>query len=153
MANEITVVISLGINNTASTPPGNVQYQNRDTGWRANMLGNNGPTPGTVLVPTKGVNINFAELTGMGGVCRMKNLDPSNFVTWGMFDSITNKFYPLGEMLPGESYVIRLSRDLGQQYGTGSGTGSGSHLPGGNEFLHMRADIAACRVLVEAFDP
>lgn len=151
MSQEIRCQISLNINNTGSG--GNVQYQGRPTSFVANMQGNNGPTPGAILVPTHGVNVNFSELTGMGGMCRLMNLDPANFVTWGIFDAVSNKFHPMGEILPGETYVIRTSRDLGQEYGTGSGTGSGSHVPGGNDSLHFRADISPCRVIVECFDP
>lgn len=131
---------------------GNLNYLSRPSSFAAVVNKANGPTPGAMKVPTHGVDVDFSELTAMGGLCRLMNLDSTNFVTYGILDGLTSKFYPLGELGPGETYILRLSRDLGTRYGTGSGTGSGSH-PTGNETLHMRADLAPCIVLVEAFDP
>jgi hypothetical protein len=50
------------------------------------------------------------------------------------------------EVRAGETYHLRLSRKLGEDF-PGTGTGAGSTK------LHLRADAAACRVNVLAFDP
>jgi hypothetical protein len=53
----------------------------------------------------------------------------------------------LGEVLPGESYVIRLSRNLLEQY-AGSGTGT----TGPENTFRLKANEAAVAALVEAFE-
>jgi hypothetical protein len=56
-------------------------------------------------------------------------------------------FYPLIELLPGESYVFRLSRNIQEQY---AGTGTGTTAP--DNRLRIKANGASCVVLVEAFE-
>jgi hypothetical protein len=69
------------------------------------------------------------------------NLDSTNYVEVGVLVGAT--FYPMLELLPGETYVVRLSRNL--QYGP---TGT-AH----TQDLHLRANTASVKVLVEAFEP
>jgi hypothetical protein len=142
MSNEITVRSYLQIRKS------NVDYRSYPQQFQANWNGQNGPTPGSVLIHTSQTTINLAQLV-MPGLCRIQNLDNANFVEWGIHDTTNGKFYPMGELLPGESYVFRLSRYLGYNIPSPSGTGTG-----GSDALQfaMKADTAPCVVLVEAFD-
>ena len=58
-----------------------------------------------------------------------------------------NVFYPLGEIHPGESWPIRLSRNLMEQY-AGSGTGT----TGPENKLRFKANGGTVKVLVEVFE-
>lgn len=62
-------------------------------------------------------------------VCQLTNLDPTNFVEYGV--QVAGTFYPVGELQPGETYVVRLSRNLGT--------------------LYLRANTASVEVQVLAF--
>lgn len=133
MANEAL------INSSMFIKKGNLEYQSRPTSFKATVTGTNGPVPGAQTVPTTGLNISFTGLT-TPGLCRIRNLDSANYVTYGIYDGAF--FLPLGEVLAGEAYVIRLSRILGSE---SPGTGTGNS-------LRLVADTAACKVQVEAFE-
>jgi len=110
-----------------------------------------GPTPGVVTVPVDGTDVDLSRLNQLGGFCRIQNLDATNFITVGVADPANGEFYPIMDILPGETYPLRLSRFLGCRYpilGTGTGTGTA----GADVMLHIRADTAECDALVEAFD-
>jgi hypothetical protein len=141
MANEISVTSSLQINN------GNLQYTSRPSAFRANMNGANGPVPGAVVASTSGTNVSFAPLV-KPGMCRIQNLDSTNYIEWGLWDSGASKFYPLGEMFPGETYIIRLSRFLGYEQGPGTGTGTSGH----GVSLRLKGVGGPCNAVVEAFE-
>lgn len=126
---------------------GNLNYQSQPTAFAATVNGSNGPTPGATTISVNGTDVAFPQLTAMGGFCRLMNLDPVNYATVGVRDKSTNEFYPLLELLPGETYVCRLSRKLPKEE-TGTGTFLGS-----NTVLHVKADTANLILLVEAFDP
>lgn len=140
MANEATVTASLQINK------GNLQYHSRPTTWRADVTGSKGPTPGAVTVPVTGVAIDFSELT-TPGLCRVANTEGTggNYVTYGIHDG--SLFHPLGELLPGESFPLRLSRDLGEEH---SDVGTGT--TGTVNQLYFKANGGPVNVLVEAFE-
>lgn len=146
MSSEVSVVCSLNIrgNDTAKANI-NLNYQNQPTAFRADMTGGRGPTPGNVLVAVGGTDVSLAALSNFGGWCRIMNLDATNWVDYGIYDSAGTEYFPLGELLAGEQVILRLSRKLGQEY-TGTGTGMGGTT------LHFRANTAACNVIVEAFD-
>lgn len=132
MANEATIQSSLNIR------AGNIQYQSRPSTFNANVTGRKGPTPGAVrIATTPGTSVLFGELT-TPGLVRIQNLDETNFVKWGVWNGVT--FYSLGKILPGESYVFRMSEDFD------AGTGTSGH-----EF-RIVADTAACVVVVDAFE-
>lgn len=136
MANEATIRTSLMIKK------GNIFYQSNPTAFKANVTGTKGPVPGAIAVSTTGTNIDFSQLV-TPSLCRLMNLDATNFVTYGIYDGAS--FFPLGELLPGESYVLRLSRFLGEEF---IGTGTPADV---NQF-RMKADTSACNVLIEAFE-
>lgn len=140
MANEVQIRSSLQVNKDA------IEYQSRPTAFAADMAGTKGPTPGALTVSTGGTDVDLTGLT-TPGFCRMQNQDTTNFVTYGIWDPEGNKFFPLGEMLAGEVFVLRLARDIEAEYGTGTGT-TGAN----TNRLRLKANTAACVVLVEAFE-
>ena len=140
MSREANITSSLQITK------GNLTYQSLPPGFSADVAGAKGPTPGSVSVSTDGTDVDFSQLT-TPGLCRIMNQDASNFVTYGTWDPDDSTFRPLGELKPGESFILRLSRQLGQVQGVGVGTVEPT-----NNTLRLKADTAACNVLVEAFE-
>ncbi len=143
MANEITVRSGLVIRS------GNLRYNSPQQAFRADMSGTpKGPTPGALTVTTVGVDVDLSGLT-VPGLVEITNLDETNYVEWGVYDPETLAFFPVGEILPGENYVLRLSRNFQEQYyGTGTGTSAG----GETNRLHLKAHTASCVVQVLAFE-
>lgn len=137
MANEITVNSSLTVQN------GSLVYQSRPTAFTATQEVAIGPVVGSILVSTAGTSVSLASLA-TPGLCRIQNLDGTNIVEVGLSDGVY--FYPLLDLLPGETYVVRLCRHLGRRE-VAPGTGSTTPLS-----LMLRADDADCYVLVEAFN-
>lgn len=121
-----------------------MQYQSQPTAFEPTITGAKGPTPGALEIPVEGEDIDLSELVEPG-LCRIMNLDTDNYVSWGIWDGTS--FYPLGELLPGETYTFRLARDLGEEYGSGTGTTG----EGINKW-RFKADTAPVNVLVEAFE-
>lgn len=142
MSNEARVTSSLSITK------GSLTYRSAPTGFSADVSAANGPTPGVVSCSVTGTDLDFSRLA-RPALCWLQNLDDVNYVTVGVYEPGTGVFYPLLELLPGESYVIRLSRSVGeQQQGTVTGTGTDAV----NNAVRVRASGAACNVRVEAFD-
>jgi len=129
MANEARVTSGINISK------GYLVYDAKPASFVAAVAGVKGPTPGQLAVSTSGTDVSFAQLASPGGLCRLMNLDATNYVTYGIWTGAT--FCQLGELLPGESYVLRLSRGLGD---------------GAGHTLRLKANAAACNCLVEAFD-
>lgn len=123
-----------------------LDYQARPESFAADVTGTKGPVPGAITCTTAGTDISFSELT-TPGLCRIMNLDSNNYVEVGIWEPTGSIFYPLMELLPGESYVIRLSRNLQEQY---AGTGTGTTAP--TNTVRVKANAASCVVLVEAFE-
>jgi hypothetical protein len=141
MANEIQVRSSLQVRATAN----DLVYASQPTAFQATQHGAGGPVPGMLVVGTGGVDVPFTGLS-WPSMMRIMNLDLTNFVTYGINDKSISRFLPLGELLPGETYALRLSRFLRSIYPE---TGTGSLAP--NSVFHIRASQAPCNVLVEAF--
>lgn len=140
--NEATVRAYVSIRN------GNLIYTSPVTSFQATVTGKNGPTPGCILVTPEGTDVDFSQLTAFGGLCWLHNIDDTNWVEYGIWDSATLTFYPLGELLPGECYPLRLSRNL-QKDEPGTGTGPGT----GTTKLRFKSYNQPLRVDVDAFDP
>lgn len=140
MANEIAVQIRVRVTN------GNLKYVNPVSSFYVDMTGAKGPTPGAIAVPTDGVDVYFDQLT-TPGLCLITNLDDTNYVEVGIYDPQTDVFYPLMEVGPGESWPMILSRNLGEQY---AGSGTGTTTP--ENYLRLKANVAACDVQVETFE-
>lgn len=125
MANEATVRASL------SVKKGNIDYASRPGSFQADVSGTNGPTPGAMAVATAGTDVDLTELT-TPGLVRLKNLDATNFFEYGIWDGAT--FHELGEVQPGEEYVLRLSRNFT------------------STSLRLKADTAAVKAVVDCFE-
>ena len=140
MADEARITSSLQILSSK------LQYYSRPITFTGDVIGSKGGVPGAIAVALAGTNVDFSELT-TPGYCRIQNLDDTNYVEYGIYDPETYKFYPLGELLAGETYVFRFSRNLAAEYGTGTGTTGAST----NQF-QLKAYGSACDVLIEAFE-
>lgn len=140
MSNEVTVRVSLQIRK------GELDYRSYPTQFQADASVGEGPTPGLVLATTAGVSVDLTELS-TPGFCWMQNLDATNYVTYGIWDPENSTFFPIGELLPGEFVMLRLARDIEEEYGTGTGT-TGAN----TNRLRLKADTASCHVRVEAFE-
>lgn len=140
MADEATIRSSLLVRCDT------LNYQSYPTSFQADVAGEKGPTPGAITVTTEGTSVDLSELT-TPGLCRIMNLDATNYATYGIWDPENDTFFPLGELLPGETYVLRLSRDLQEEFGTGTGTTGAD-----TNRLRFKADTASVVVLVEAFE-
>lgn len=145
MTDDATIRGSMQIRK--GTDPVLLDYISRPTAFTADVTGTKGPSPGAITVATApGTDVDLSELT-TPALCRIMNLDDENFVEVGIWDPEISTFYPIDEILPGETYIRRLSRNLAQEYGTGTGT-TGAE----TNRLRLRADTAACDVLIEAFE-
>lgn len=124
----------------------NLEYQSRPASFQADVSIGKGPTPGALTVTTPGVDVDLSELT-QPGLCRIANIDSTNRVEVGVWDPETTTFYPMLELLPGETYIVRLSRNIqGEYVGTGTVEGAATNT------LRIKAVSSSCIVLVEAFD-
>lgn len=130
MSKEFVVSSSLKLNN------GNVHFASLPTSFSADQAVANGPSPGAMNATTGGVNVSFAQLT-LPGLAVITNLDQTNFVTVGLY--ISSTFYPVAEVLPGESYVLRFSRTL-------------LTANAGAAVVRLVADTASVHVAVQCFD-
>lgn len=148
MSDEVQILTSLLIRKVDSTDPTIVlvEYHGQPINFVGDLIGSKGPVPGSIAVSVAGVDVDFSELA-TPGYCRLMNQDPTNFVEFGIWDPEGARFYPLGEILPGETYVLRLSRNLNEEYGTGTGTAGAN-----TNRLRFKANTASCNVLVEAFE-
>lgn len=145
MADEITIRTSLLIRKNS------LHYQSNPQTFRASMTGYDGPTPGAVTVPTTGVNIDLSQLT-TPGICWIQNLgradgvvDAEAYVTLGVDDA--SQFHPFIELLAGEFYAIRLSRNFGEEHSEG-GTGTSGTINN----LRAMAHGASQNVIIHAFE-
>jgi len=111
-----------------------LQAKNPDSKWDSGKVGqaqltldqnaDGGGVPGTITIPTAGVNLDLSAL-GTEGWARFQNLDDTNFVEHG--PEVAAVFHPYGRMGPGEPALFRLS-------------------PG--KTVHLKADTASCLVQV-----
>lgn len=145
MANEAQIRVSLRIRKTSGSLvlidyPGN-----------ANFLGDvpstKGPAPGAFTVTTAGTDVDFSQLT-QPGLAMLRNLDTTNYVEYGIRDPATRVFYPIGEILPGEGWPIRFTRNLLEDYFPSTGTGTTGQI----NKVHFKAHRAPVVVSVECFE-
>lgn len=152
MANEFQIRMSL------QARARNLSYQSQPTSFQDDLIATNpnGPTPGTLAVPLAGANVDLSQLTTPGW-CFLYNLGSGNdasdltcFVLWGAFDPTVavHEFVPVCELGVGEGCVVKLSRLLGQEFGTTPGTTP----TGTNSRLRLKSVGAIQYVRVEAFE-
>lgn len=140
MADEIKVQTSLSITK------GHLTHQSSPTNFQATMVGQGGPTPGQLLASLDGISVDLSVL-GTPGMCSIQNLDATNYIQVGIWESDSSIFYPFMELLPGEIYVFRLARNIREEY-AGTGTGTTAYI----NTLRIKAFGAACKVVVNAFE-
>lgn len=114
MANEATVNTSLIIKKGTAQ-----DYRSAPTQFKANVTDGKGPSPGAIAVTKAGVDIDLSEL-GTPSLARFQNMDLTDRIAIGIYDGAT--FYPMIELLAGETFVLRLSQELTGEYTTGTGT-------------------------------
>lgn len=132
------------INSGLQIKVGELDYVSRPSAFTADVSAASAPTPGqvTALVTPTIVSLTARSVPGLA---RVQNLDATNYVEIGTYNSDDGDFQPMLEMLPGESYVVRMSRILGKEVvGTGTDASTVS--------LAMRANTASCICLVEVFE-
>lgn len=109
-----------------SVRKGNLSFEVPSTTYTADMTGTGGPTPGFINVGTTEESTAFPELT-TEGMLYMKNLDTTNYVQWGFSTGVYG-----GRIKPGETAgPFRMEPGL---------------------TLFLKANVAACRVLVYGFE-
>lgn len=146
MANEARITVGLSILKRSGSIT-QLNYNPPMSVVTATVTGTKGPTPGALTIPTGGKVIPLNELV-TPGLCVLRNLDDTNYVEYGMLLTETGDFIPLGEILPGESYVLRFSRNAREAY---EETGTGTTGTSGAAFF-MKANTADVNVSVEAFE-
>lgn len=145
MANEARIQASLSIQKTSNSVKV-LDYVSRPSAFQANVAGTKGPVPGAINVYTYGVAVDLSQLV-TPGLYRIMNLDDTNYVEFGLRDPVTGAFYPLNEILPGESYVGRFSRNIQEDY-YNTGTGTTADI----KQVWLKANHATCVVVLEAFE-
>lgn len=151
MANEALIRSNLQIRKTLSATDGTIilDYSSRPTAFTADVSGNLGPTPGAFVASTAGTDVDLSALT-IPGLCRFMHLGTANFVEVGIWDPEGVRFYPMLELLPGDSFIVRLARNIEEEFGTGD---PGTATAGANtNRMRFKAISAAVNVLVEAFE-
>lgn len=141
MSNEARITTTLNIRK------GNLDYTSNKS-FQADVATAKGPSPGAISVDTTGEAIDLSELT-TPTLCRFTNLSSSGTVEVGITDPQLATFWPMIELLPGESYIVRLSSNLNNQYGTGTGTGTSDATVNN---LWARAITGTVILVVEAFE-
>lgn len=146
MADEARISCQLTVLKRGSSGEALIDYASRPAAFSADVNGTKGPTPGSLTVPTGGKVVPLNELTTPGW-CRIMNQDATNYVEYGVYDPDYDRFYPFGELGPGELTVFKFSRNFREEY---EGTGTGTSAP--SSYLFMKANTADVNVLVEAFE-
>jgi hypothetical protein len=141
MSREASVQFSIRIRK------GNQNYV-RTKSFQLDITGSpaKGPVPGAITAAITGTTVDLSQLS-TPGICSIENLDPTNFVEVGIREPVTGLFYPLLEIGPGEEWPFKFSRNLLEEY---TGTGTGTSAP--TNQLQIKANIAACVVVVKAFE-
>lgn len=106
-----------------------------------------GPFPGAVSVPLTGYDVSIPADV-VPGMIEIWNQDATNYIEYGIYEPASNVFYPVGEVGPGERYVWKLARNIGEEWAS-IGTGTGTS--GENNRLRFRPNGAAVNVFIGIF--
>jgi hypothetical protein len=144
MSNEAIISVQLQVR------IGSLNYQSLPPSYYGNISVANGPSPGVVTATPAGTVVAFTQLK-VPGYFRIMNLQAvgsPGYVEHGPWNG--TDFFPYEELLPGETYVGRFSRNLGQEF---IGTASSSTHVGPKEIM-VKAHGAGgnIAVLIECFD-
>lgn len=125
-----------------------VDYKTPKQSSVVTMTGNRGPTPGTIIVPTTGVNVDLSQLSAYGGYIELTHQgnDETNFVTWGIWDGV--RFYPIGKLTPTKPAGWFLSDFFSGEVTSGTGTANTDV-----NWLRLYSWAQSVPVFVGAFDP
>lgn len=156
MSSEVRINCGMSIRKMSSDrQTALVGHNSSVSGFVADMTGAKGPVPGAIEVATTGTQVDFSQLTRptfcqITHLGRVDGVDPTNvdYVQYGIWNPANNNFYPLGEIWAGESYILRLSRNIQEIY---AGPGSGTEV-GETARMMLLANGAAQNVKVEAFE-
>ena len=142
MSNEFNIRAGIFLSN------GNQTYRASKTGFTANQndITGTGEVPGGLVVPTAGVDVPFTGLT-LPGWCEIENFDANNTLIWGIKDTTTGLFYPIGDVWAQEKVVFRLSAFLKEGL-----SGTGTHASADVVTFHLKALTAAISAAVRAFE-
>lgn len=115
-----------------------------------------GPCPGAFTVTRQGLACDLSQLTNPA-FCRITNLEdaddtPNRIVEYGIADPQLARFYPLGEIYPGETFVLRLGRNLQGEFGTATGTAALTEESNRFWFRSIDPSGASAQISVEAFE-
>lgn len=146
MADEINATIRMSVRKTSTSGAIILIDEDHTATFNMNMGDRLGPAPGLQRIPTTGKDIDLSELN-VPGPCFIKNMDQTNFVTYGIKEPATGKFYPWGDLRPGEASLFRFSKYLGEEF-IGIGTGTD---PTPNT-VHFMANTAAVQVYIGAYE-
>lgn len=147
MADEATITSGLRILKRDANNVIILDYPNK-TGqtFSVDVTGTKGPTPGALTIPTGGKVVSLEELV-TPGLYRFTNMDSASVIEYGIYLPDFDLFVPWGEMLPGETYVGRFSRNLLEDY---PGTGTGTDAAHNRVFMKSYPSDAVCNI--EAFE-
>lgn len=145
MANEIRVRGTLGILRKSGSLTLQ-DYRSNPAAFNADQAVNGGPSPGQITVTTTGTDVDLSQLA-QPGMCFLHNMDPTNYVEYGIWDTERSIFFYFGELLPGEFTLFRFSRKFAEEYaGAGTGTSAATNR------LRFYAHSASCKVKIDAFE-
>jgi hypothetical protein len=140
MANEFQINSSLQITNGAN------QYISRPTAFIDNQSRVGGPSPGSFPVSVSGTDISFSNLTQPGWTF-FQNLDATNIVRIGPYDTGTGRWYPFLTLPPTLGCVVKLADLIDQEI-----TGTGSATSGIVVTIRAKAENATCDIKVDSFE-
>lgn len=145
MANEASVRINLRVlKRSGGEELINDRYS---VGYRVDVDGTAGPTPGSVAVPEVGVNVDLSELT-TPGLCYLHN-QGEFLLLWGVMDPESARFYPLGKIQPGHGVFLGQLYDFIGDFEI-EATGTGSFVS--PFYLHLKAVGGAGRAMVGVYE-
>jgi hypothetical protein len=94
----------------------------------------------------------FAQIANPGWFW-LCNLDPVNYVTWGIRDATVGSWYPVGELDAvdsqgaGHPHLLKLSRYINKEM-----AGTGTHVGADIATLHFKANNAPCKIRICTFE-
>lgn len=126
MANEITQTFQITISK------GDFYFQYAPGAINVDLSGDGGGNPGLVNVGTTEEVIDFGDVNP--GLVFIRNLDSTNFVTYGIYNTGDGALTKRMKLLPNDIvHCFRLDAS-------------------GSEELRMQADTAACKVEIRGFE-
>ena len=146
MADEARITVGMQIRKTSDGIT--VMDVRKSSSFSVDVSGTKGPSPGAITALVTGTVVDLSQLT-IPGLVWITSLDDDegNYVEYGIYDPQLDVFYPLGEVGPGESWPLKFTRNLLEEYSnTGTGTTAAT-----NKFM-VKAFNASAIVSVEAFE-